>query len=275
MATSATPEQRAVIAAYAQQTAALRDQLTRYVLALWASLGSYRAAQVRTFTAQLLPVVQGAISQMQALTSGYLASLSGLTGTSSTPAAVTPLTVGSVRSGADPVEVYGRPFHLVWRQLHDLAPLNAERVDQAIQAGADRAVQTALTDTQLAKTYTAQQVLTRSRHVVGYRRVLEGPHSCGLCVIASTQRYHKGELMPIHPSCDCAVAPIIGDSDPGQVINQPLLDKAHAAIRDTFGTSDAGGRALDYRHLLITHVHGELGPVLAVRGRPFAGPSNI
>jgi hypothetical protein len=117
---------------------------------------------------------------------------------------------------------------------------------------------------------------------VGYRRVLEGAYSCGLCILASTQRYHKQDLMPVHPGCDCSVAPIIGTQDPGRTINDQMVLDVHAAIQDRFGTSEPGGRGIrtaddlvDYRDLLITHEHGEIGPVLARRGDHFEGPSEV
>jgi hypothetical protein len=111
--------------------------------------------------------------------------------------------------------------------------------------------------------------------VVCYRRVLTGGHSCGLCVAATTQRYHTNEPMPIHPACDCTVAPIIGSNDPGHVLNAPLIDAAHDAIRERFGAFDFGARAVDYRQVLLTHQHSELSLVLTVAGHRFTGPGDL
>ncbi len=41
--------------------------------------------------------------------------------------------------------------------------------------------------------------------------------------MASTQRYNSDNLMPLHTFCDCGVAPITGDVDPGRVVNEQLL----------------------------------------------------
>lgn len=265
----------ASLAAYQAQTQALRASLTSYITRLWAVLGSYRAADMKTFVGQIVPVVAGAQRQIAALTAASLAAQKQASlGGSFAPAAVNPakVTGAAVRNGTDPAEVYGRPFHLVWRQLAEL-PHEDGAIDQAIQSGLDRAVQSALTDVQLAKTHTAQQVLSQDKQVVGYRRILEGAYSCGLCVIASTQRYHRGDLLPIHPACDCACAPIYGESDPGQTIDLDAYFAAHQAAKDVFGKSNS--RATDYNRLLITHAHGELGPVLAVRGQPYLGPSDL
>lgn len=269
-------QQAAVVAAYQQQSAATRAQIAAVVAALWRSLPDYRNESLRRFVDAVLPVVAGAMGHMQSLTSAYLATLLGVT-----PAAVRSLGVSDVRNGVDPAEVYGRPFHLVWRQLGDGKPLA-----EAVAAGEARAVQLARTDVQLAKTHTSQVTFAGDRRVVGYRRVLEGPRSCALCIVASTVRYHKAKLMPMHPACDCSTAPIVGDVDPGRVINAPLLAQAHDTVAAQFGADSSAARdipnaatdngsPLKYRDVLIEHMHGELGPVLAVRGQHFVGPSDI
>lgn len=278
-----SPDDRsaAVVAAYQQQTAATRAQLAAVIVALWRSLPDYRNGSLARFVEQAVPVVTGALGHMQAMSSAYLATLLGLSGGSVTPVATPTLTIGRLRNGADPAEVYGRPFHQVWRMLHDGTP-----PPDAFRSGESRAVQTAMTDLQLVKTYTSQSVLADSKRVVGYRRVLEGPHSCALCIVASTARYHKAELLPIHPGCDCSVAPIVGESDPGRVINAPLLAAVHDAVFDRFGADSTAarqvrgavsdtGKPVLYRDILVTHAHGEIGPVLAVRGQSFTGPGDL
>jgi hypothetical protein len=278
----APEQQQAVLATYQQQATALRDQLADYVTALWVALGLYRAAQMRDFTAQVVPIVQAAMGHMQALTSAYLSTLEGLAGGSQTPAAVPSLGISDVRNGADPAEVYGRPFHLVWRQL-DRLPREAGSIDKAIRSGLDRAVQLAKTDVQLAKTHTSQAALKPARNITGYRRQLEGAYSCALCIVASTRRYHKSELLPMHPACDCAVLPIYGIQGHGPVLDEALLAQLHATINEQFGADsttaeriwgalNGNGDPLLYRDVLVVHDHSELGPVLGVRGQKFTSP---
>lgn len=296
------PGDQAVIASYQQSTTQARDRLAQFLLALWASLGQYRAPQLADFVGQAVPVIEGAMGHMQALTAAYLAQITAGHPGRSTPYPAATVGIRDVRNGADPAEVYGRPFHLVWRELAAAqtqrdahyqwatptadAPARpglppADYVQQAIKAGGDRAVQLALTDVQLAKTHTAQDVMALDDRVARYRRVLEGAHSCGLCIIASTVRYHKGQLLPIHPACDCGITPIIGDEDPGRTVDQPTLAAAHAAIQARFGKSSAaagfipGSGGVRYRDVLITHEHGELGPILTVRGQKFTGPKDL
>lgn len=278
-----SPQLLAAMAAYQAQTQALRTQLTAYVQRLWRSLGSWRQGDIPRFVAQVVPVVAGAQRQMVALTAANLAQQRQLAvGGLFVPQPVDPKAVSgaAARNGTDPAEVYGRPFHLVWRQLDEL-PREPGSIDQAITAGMDRAVESAVTDVQLTKQRTAFQVLGRDGRVTGYRRVLEGAYSCALCIVASTQRYHRSELLPVHPACDCSVQPIYGDADPGQLIDPDTLADVHQRIEERFGHSssaariipgakDGRGKVIRYRDVLVTHEHSELGPVLAVRGQPHA-----
>jgi hypothetical protein len=245
----------------------VRARVEAFLRATWTNLGSWRDADVQRWVGQAVPVVLGAQRQVASLTDAYLAQLLGVGPTGVPFAQVT----GAAVRGVDPAEVYQRPGKTVWGELSNGAALL-----DAVARGADRAVSIAMTDLQLTKTHSARYVLDRHDGVVGYRRVLTGSHSCGLCAVASTQRYHKRDLMPIHPACDCAVAPIIGSEDPGQVIDEQRLQATHDAIQERFGISDRGARdPIDYRHALVINHHGEIGPVLGVRGQHFTGPGDI
>lgn len=283
-----SPELIAAMSAYQVQVAALRANLTAYVQRLWRSLGSWRSGDIPRFLSHVVPVVAGAQRQMLSLTVANLAQQRQLAGGGVfAPVPVdAALVVGSAaRRGTPPAQVYARPFHLVWRQLASL-PREPGSIDAAIEAGMNRAVLTAVTDVQLTKQLTALRVLGHDERVTGYRRVLEGPSSCGLCIVASTQRYHKRDLLAIHPACDCSVQPIYGHVDPGQLLDPETLADVHERIEQTFGRSssearvipgvkDETGKPVQYRDVLVTHEHGELGPVLAVKGRPFLGPDDI
>lgn len=261
--------QAAIVRAFSSVDATIRSRVVTAVTAAFNGLGSWRDADIERFTSVVVPLVLGAQRQMVSLTDAYLAAvLSDMLGATVRPAGGEPLVGSVVRGGTEPAEVYARPIRTVWRSLADGHDLPA-----ALDAARLRLWQITTTDLQLAKTHAAANVMAADGRVVGYRRVLTGPHSCGLCVVASTQRYHRGDLMPLHPGCDCGVVPIVGHDDPGHVLNAPLLDQAHAAIAERFGTADATGhKAIDYRNLLVTHEHGEIGPVLARRGDHFEGP---
>lgn len=270
----------AAVTAYQAASTSLRDNLSAYITGLWRSFGEYRNAQMADFIGQAVPVVAGAQQHMASLTSAYLAAHLGSPPVYVNPAAVTG---AALRNGVQPAEVYGRPFHTVWRQLgaaKQAAPLDETTIDAAIKSGLDNAISSAVTDIQLTKTHTAQNIIATNRNVVGYRRQLEGARSCTLCIVASTRRYHVKELMPIHPACDCTPVPIIGGENNTAVLDPELLAAVHATVAAQFGADSTAARRIKgalkdngssvlYRDVLITHDHSELGPVLGVRGQNF------
>lgn len=292
-------QQAAITANYNTSATTLRAALLEAVTELFNRLTSWRDADADTFVAAAVPIVRGAQQAMAAMTDAYLAAmLSDLLGDDIEPAGVD---LPESLRGVDMAEVYRRPFIQIWTDLAGGALLSA-----AIEAGRRRAEGLAATDLQLAKTHASRAVLQGrgDERIVGYRRVLTGAENCAMCVLASTQRYHLRDLLPIHPACDCAVAPIVGRQDPGQIINSvtvtegaqavgsnsrgvnvfsgnnlvnlgELLEPLHQEIEKRFGVSDRGGRGIDYRKLLTVHEHGEIGPVLAVKGQHFTGPTQI
>lgn len=279
-------EQAALVAVYMQQSHGIRQALLEFIERLWASLGVYRSP--RRFVSEVVPAVTGAQQQMAALTSAYLARQRQIMAAGNgAPRAVSDLDVtgAATRNGVPLTDVYERPFHTVWRELADL-PHEDGAIDLAIGAGLEQAQTQAATDLQRTKTLTSQQIIDSTPGIVGYARILEGEFSCGLCIVASTLRYTRGELMPIHPGCDCGEAPIFGDEDPGLVINEQRLADIHDAIAKQFGRHNAGariidgqvkvnGKPLEYRDVIVTHEHGELGPIMAVRGQQFTGPGDL
>lgn len=275
----------ALVTGYATQAGALRENLLLQVATLWKALGTYRTPQMSTFTNLFLPILTGAEQQMSALTAGYLAqhrALSLGTTVSPSPVRASEVTGPATRNGVAPLRVYERPFHQVWRDIGA-----GKNPTDAIDQGLTYAQNLASTDLQRTKQLTSQKVLKQVRGVIGYRRVLEGTYSCGLCIVASTQLYRKSQLLPIHPGCDCGVDPVYRDEGTPTygVINMPLPQDVHAAIEEAFGASSPAareipgailkGKPIEYRNVLVTHEHGELGPVIAVKGRHFIGPSDL
>lgn len=267
---------RRVVVGNQAQVAAIRARVLDYVTRTWTGLGSWRDSDIDRFVAAVVPVIEGSQAQVAALTDAYLAQLEAtVLGTAAPPLGVRPSTVTTeALRGVPASEVYRRPAVTTWTAL-----ANGEPLDRAVSAGLTRARDLAATGLQLAKTHTARRVLDGNRRVVGYRRVLEGTRSCALCIVASTQRYTRGQLLPIHGGCDCGVLPVYGDRDPGQVIDPNTLEGVHDRIAERFGAPDRGARKIDdvsrYRDVLVEHEHGELGPVLGVRGQAFTGPDDI
>ncbi|MFE0326341.1 hypothetical protein ACFW08_05930 [Streptomyces sp. NPDC058960] len=237
----------------------------------FSGLGSWRDADVRRFQRQALPVILAGERQIANLTASYLEQLyrdMDLSGPR------VRLNLGDVTGralrGVDPVDVYERPFKDVWRALSDGEPLNV-----AVDRGSHRLETIAKTDLQLARTHTVRDVAEQQPGVEFTIRELQGEYNCALCLVASTQRYHKRDLAPIHPGCDCLVKTITADYDPGQVVDEEKLQQIHAAVEAALGQSDRGARAVDYRKIIVSNEHGEIGPVLGFAGQRFTGPDDI
>ena len=254
-------------------TAEVRARVIRFIIATWGSLTAHRDADIDRFVAAVVPVIEGGQLQVATLTDAHLAVLEGAAlGTTVGPVGVSVAQVRNLR-GVPTAEVYQRAGRTVWTALANDVPY-----PQAVQQGLQRATTMAETDLQLAETHTARRVLSGKANVVGYRRVLTGSESCGVCAIASTQRYRKDRLMPIHDRCDCKVRPIYGDRDPGRVIDPTTLANVKADLAERFGSaySDRNRKGLTtLKRLVVTHEHGEIGPVLAKRGDRWTGPSDI
>lgn len=246
-------------AAYTARVKAIRARVEAFATAQFTA-GQYRDADLERFVGLVVPVVLAGQRQVSAVTDAYLArQLSDLLGRRVPP-------VGALKAyprGVDPVDVYARPFVTVRTKLSE-----GMAFDGAKSAGLARLVDITRTDMQLAKTHTAREAFSNADGITGYSRVLSGNVSCALCYVASTQRYSREDLLPIHPGCDCSVEPIMGEFD-----RDAELSATHEAISDRLGTSDAGARAPDYRKQLIVQEHGEMGPMLAVRGQHFSGKS--
>jgi len=181
-----------------------------------------------------------------------------------------------IRNGADPVEVYRRPGITARGKLASgLAFADAMRAAQA------RAVSAGATDVALAHRAAAAEIMTQ-KGIAGYRRAVTGA-SCKLCVTASTQRYHSDRLMPIHNHCDCRIAPIVGDRDPGHVVNRATLDRLKSQGPEYWkskGFVDADGVPVDPSKIAsvtdtAVREHGELGPMLTDAEQHFSGPSVV
>lgn len=238
-----------IINAFQDQAAEVRRQVLAYVTRVWGSLDAYRDADIDRFVAAVVPVVTGGQLRTAQLTDGYLAAVEAATlGTHPRPMGVdAALVTDAAMRGVPATEVYQRPGRVVWAALGF-----AITYPEAVGRGLNRALTLASTDLQLAKTHTARQVFRSNPRVVGYRRVLGGGDSCSLCVEASQQRYSSDSLMPLHAGCFCGISPIFGARDPGPVDDAPSEDVT-VAVED----------------------HGELGPVLTVKGQNFRGPEDL
>lgn len=239
---------------------------------VFSSLGSWREDDYRRFTDYASKTMGGAKVQAARLQTAYYSEMAKTIGERFKPVPSSLLDVSTevLRNGVTASEVYRRPFVEVYTALS-----KGEQMTDAIAAGARRVQSIASTDVQLARREAGRQNRMSNEGIVGYRRVLTGSENCALCYVASTQRYRKSDLLPIHPGCDCGEMPIFGNQDPGQVLDQYNLDRAHELVQQRFGVSDRAARApIDYRDIKIQE-HGELGPLLTVRGQRFTSQGEL
>lgn len=226
-------------------------------------LGSWRDNDIDAYLKLIGPTLTGAKREAARSTVAFYKAMASLTGQDFTQPVITAsdLTTKALRNGVDTSVVYRRPFVDMRTAL-----ANGSSVSDAIEAGARRAQSLASTEVQLARRNAGLKARNANDRIVGYVRTLTGQENCALCYVASTQRYTRGDLMPIHPGCDCGEMPIYGTQDPGQVIDEVRLDAVHENVQTRFGVSDRGARELDYRQIRVVE-HGEMGPMLTVKGQ--------
>lgn len=238
---------------------------------LFINLPDWRDANKDFFIKNLSLQMRATKLEAAKLANAFYREVAKIDGKKFVPTKITPADVSTetLRNGVTEATVYARPFVDMWTELSK----GATMVD-AIEAGAFRATDLARTEVQLARRNAGLIARNGNSNIVGYIRTLSGAENCALCYVASTQRYHKGDLMPIHPGCDCGEMPIYGTTDVEQVIDEERLNAVHQAVEDRFGRFDLSAREIDYRQITI-HQHGELGPVLTVKGQHFTGPNDI
>ena len=112
------------------------------------------------------------------------------------------------------------PFFKMWGALG----AGAEFAD-ALADARSSIERTAQTDLSIAQAATMSRLAARVPAVQGYRRVLAGD-GCEFCVEASEETYGSDDLMPLHAGCQCSVAPIVDDEDPGETLNHEETEGA-------------------------------------------------
>jgi hypothetical protein len=273
------PTQEELIAAnlsrqMALQLRALKDNLASQLIVEWLDLPGLNKSDIPAFLDVAVPLVEDAFNAAIAITEainstqGYV-----LLGDQFSDAPVASGGIIDQWRGGDIsiAQVYQRPFVDYWMGL-----TNTGSLGESLASGENRIRQIVDSDIERIADFTQIEKFANEKRIVGYRRVLVGPVNCALCIVASTQRYHKRDLKPMHPHCDCRVSPVLSfESDGDHILDQDLLDQIHKSIADKFGTDFANKSASDYNKILVHHTHGEMGPQLTWRGQHFTGPSEI
>lgn len=240
---------------YAATAAELRGRVVGRVVGAFGP-DAISDAGVADFTRSAVPVVTAGMRQTAALTDAYLTrELAAGFGERIVGDKVIDVSQGL--RGVPMPEVYARPTNTVRYLLSE-----GKSLPDAVAAGEERLTKMVQADLQIAKTNQAQATLRRST-IDGYERVLEGERSCVKCILASTRFYHKAELMPIHPGCDCSVRPARKPKGSKVVLNAERYDQIKDLIRKERIEDE------DYSKILVVHEHGELGPILGLDGESF------
>lgn len=288
----ADAQQIAEVTALVEAAAAAKKQTTDAVTAAVTAQvrtfqGWYDAAAIRKLAEALARLVGAGQRQVATGTDAYAArALSVQLGHRVGP-------VGRV----DVTQARGAPLDAVYGRLADqyrylaatrgpdapspvegsaLPPLDPPQILDRVARRAE--VQTA-TNLQLAMREQWHSVIdATSSKVTGYRRILhpelaKKDGTCALCIVASDHLYYKKDLMPMHDHCNCSILPVVGEAhgvgDPGSAINEEDLSKLYAAAGDS-----TSGAALRKVKVDVVH-HGELGPLLVIRGGTHRGPGDV
>ncbi|UOR02070.1 hypothetical protein MUN77_01680 [Leucobacter allii] len=110
--------------------------------------------------------------------------------------------------------------------------------------------------------------------ILGWRRVIRPEMSktgvCGLCVVAATRWYTRGDLKAIHHRCECITLPVTRSADPGLRWNaedlKANLDYIYAGYDGKSKYGATSGRRLK-RIRVVVREHGELGPTLQYKAK--------
>lgn len=141
------------------------------------------------------------------------------------------------------------------------------------------------TDSQMAKVRQARDSLA-AYDIENYRRVTHSAKPCRLCLIASTQTYHRKNLMPIHDHCRCSVDVMPDYWNPREIVIPPEYmepskrgkrrggkavreDDLARWFRDMHEENSISGFNQAFEELIAVREHGEIGPVLTWKDHHF------
>jgi hypothetical protein len=239
----------------------------------------YDSAAITEWAATLARQVEAVLRTSGRTTDSYLARMvSLLTGQRFRPAGVADLTqlrgpeltgAGAFARAADAFRWQQAQQDRAARALLTQPSPRVPNLQTPVAAAVGRAVEVAEQGVQLTQREQTVRTLGRAEAaglVTGYRRIIhpelaKSGTTCGLCVAAADRVYKVSELLPIHNGCNCTVAPMTAELDPGLNLNQMDLRRLYKAAGST-GAADLS--AVRYK----IHDHGELGPQLVIADAP-------
>lgn len=239
------------VAQFVQFRRMLSNRLSSALTGMFRGLGSWRDPDSEKFVAQAVPLVQGAQRALASVVSIYVADQAArATDRTVAPPAIPDSAVVNLR-GVDPAAVYRRPFVTTYVALS-----RGDDLPTAVDRGVTRLEQVAEGDMQQTHSNAvraAMQALPEDVAPSGWRRVPQGPRTCGLCIVASTKLYGVEALNPLHGGCDCSVEAVFGS-------HPSVGPERKAAVKAALEEIGAGRNYRNLRGLVVEH--GELGPML-------------
>lgn len=267
------------IESYSASSEQLKEQTAAAAYELWSNFrGWYDTDAVNALAAQVAAL--STISQQYAAgsTMEYVAGIAAVTGATSAAAGSVPVgapldALAIIRNAIPLSLVHTRPSEVYKRAI--ALGYTTERATGLALARAQNLI---ITDLTLQEREVELEMLQRLG-ITHYRRIIHPELSrtgtCGLCIAAASRKYSTGELMPIHPpSCKCTVMPIVGDHDPGDMLNQQSIDDLYKLVARE---SNSTGKS-DLSHIRVAYQvneHGEYGPVLSKVNDHFRDPTKV
>lgn len=173
-----------------------QQRLTRIRTGTLARVLAAPKTNTNVFVAAVVPIVLAAQESTVAQADAYLSLEAGTaTRSSLQPWGLNPAMLIGVRA----------------RRGDFLEDVYARNLRTAESSFTERMTREVNTDITLAERGATFVHTAGDERITGHRRVLGAGKNCGLCVVASGQRYSKGDLRPIHRTCHCTTQPIYGD----------------------------------------------------------------
>lgn len=254
---------------FSNSSEAFRQKLIATILALYVGKDFYSKTEVAAAASAAAATSDQNMIVAAGLAGQYATVTSSLVSGQALPSPN--LILAPLRNGADMEQVYARPAKL-FRRLRSKGVEPAEAFRQAMQLAAV-ITETNMTLAQRDAFQQTFQKLEKHAGITGYRRIvhpeLARTGTCGLCIVASDQIYHTGQLLPLHGRCNCTVLPIIGALDPGNSLNGSALGDFYAAAGDSVNADELK------KTRFVVNEHGEYGPWLGYEGQQFTGPLDL
>lgn len=290
---------QALVESYAAQRESLLRRVTLALLQLWLPFNLWnRPDMVHAYSRKSAVIADGGVVQARRLARAFAVEL--LREADALPTQLPPLEELYSRSNIDIEQVYARPARQRSWAAHKQAVKEREKEleddededdddfgwddpDELPDADSDfwtipdeefqeRIQQLIDDDLNTAANDEIQRTFDASPKVTGYRRIihpeLSAGGTCGLCVVASTRVYSKGELNPMHGHCKCTILPITKDDDPGFDLS---VDDLYAFYKDAGSTAAEDLKRTRYK----VEMHGELGPTIVSAEHHWRGVNDV